>query len=460
MSTGNGIGRKNISRFYDKSVSSISENGRTITLPELVIPKFFELIFVLLLGTVNTIMLSSYSSDAVAATSVAGQIFTFICLFPSIIATGSRVLLSIAIGSKDPLREKKIIGTSLLSCIFFALALGVIGALTSLKLVNFMNLTGETANTGASFLSIKLIFLPITAVMSCLNQILLCYGYAKQTLAVGILSNLLNALFGYIVLYSNIALPVDGVCGVAYGSVLAQAIALLLALYFCKKYKCIKNTSFDKTLIAKIFKIGLPGSMNIILYTLAQLVTTSFVVSFGIDSLNAKVYITNIVGYTSQLSLAIGQGGGIIIGRYKGSFEFDKADVLHKQNIKIAALCNASLSILAFIFHIPLLSMFTDNQTVIALAGTVMLIDIIIEIARAINHVSEASLIANGDVKTTFIASFISCWAFSVLFAYLFGIKLSGGLIGCWIAFALDEIFKNIVYFIRWKNGKWKNIEV
>jgi Na+-driven multidrug efflux pump len=36
------------------------------------------------------------------------------------------------------------------------------------------------------------------------------------------------------------------------------------------------------------------------------------------------------------------------------------------------------------------------------------------------------------------------------------GIVFDLGLLGCWIAFAMDELFRGILYFRRFQSGKWK----
>ena len=49
-----------------------------------------------------------------------------------------------------------------------------------------------------------------------------------------------------------------------------------------------------------------------------------------------------------------------------------------------------------------------------------------------------------------------SMWGVSVLLGYLFGIVFDFGLVGIWIAMALDEIVRGVVVYIRWKRGTWR----
>lgn len=84
-----------------------------------------------------------------------------------------------------------------------------------------------------------------------------------------------------------------------------------------------------------------------------------------------------------------------------------------------------------------------------------MLLDILIEIGRGFNHIEENSLRGAGDVVDPMTVSMISCWSMSILFSYILGILLGFWLLGCWIAFAMDEFFRETAYLIRWRSRKW-----
>ena len=103
---------------------------------------------------------------------------------------------------------------------------------------------------------------------------------------------------------------------------------------------------------------------------------------------------------------------------------------------------------------ITLLSLFTSNKEIFAISTTILLLEILVDIFRAFSHILENSLNAVGDVKATFAISIFSGGCLNVLGAYIFGVVLRLGLNGIWIAFILDEGFKSIIYYIRWKKRK------
>ena len=87
--------------IYNFSVNKINEDGRQIKLLNLFIPTFFESVFVLLLSTVNTIMISGYSQDGVTAINVANQVHNLAVELITMLITGMSVLISIELGKDN-----------------------------------------------------------------------------------------------------------------------------------------------------------------------------------------------------------------------------------------------------------------------------------------------------------------------------------------------------------------------
>ena len=195
-------------------------------------------------------------------------------------------------------------------------------------------------------------------------------------------------------------------------------------------------------------------------YVATQLLTTGFIATLGLVTLNAKVYITNIIGYISKFGFSVAIANGVMMGRWRGQGNIEKIKALYRQNMKLTIAVNLILSVGIFFLHKPLILLFTSDENIIAIARSVLIVDIIVEIARAINNISEKSLNANGDVKTTLIVPLFTCWVFGVFLAYILGIKCGLGLVGCWTGFATDEAVKAFIYIIRWKNDKWQSSKI
>lgn len=85
---------KKIFQLYDKSLSRIETPQGTLTLVSVFLPFFVEMLLTNSMGTVNTLVLSHYSDEAVASVGAANQLMGMIFTFYTVISTGASIFIS------------------------------------------------------------------------------------------------------------------------------------------------------------------------------------------------------------------------------------------------------------------------------------------------------------------------------------------------------------------------------
>jgi Na+-driven multidrug efflux pump len=103
-----------------------------------------------------------------------------------------------------------------------------------------------------------------------------------------------------------------------------------------------------------------------------------------------------------------------------------------------------------------ILTFFTDNQEIIAMGVWVLIIDWFLEIGRTANIFAVSTLRATGDAVYPVVVGIIFNWTVAVGLSYVVGIPLGYGLVGMWVAFALDENIRGIILMRRWRSGIWR----
>lgn len=153
-------------KLYDKSISTFRENGKTIGLIGLTIPLLLENIFVLLYGTVSTLILSGYADAAVSAAGVAQQVINIAVAALNMVSKGTVIISSIALGAKNLPKVRTAAGTGLVLAIGISalIGLGICGG--AAPLMRLMNLKGEVHGLAADYLRIAGLAFPLTATMS------------------------------------------------------------------------------------------------------------------------------------------------------------------------------------------------------------------------------------------------------------------------------------------------------
>ena len=196
------------------------------------------------------------------------------------------------------------------------------------------------------------------------------------------------------------------------------------------------------------------------MYTLSQLITTSFVAIIGDFALSAKVYYMNILSYVYLFSSGAGNANALMVGRCLGEGDIERPERMNAQLIKITVPVNFLISLSVILLSRPLLGMFTSDELVFRMAIGIFFVDMIAELARAVSQVYEYALRAAGDIMFTTGVLAVSCAVFSLALAYVLAIPYGLGLMGCWIGLALDEVTRAIVTYFRWRRGIWKTKKV
>ena len=113
-------------------------------------------------------------------------------------------------------------------------------------------------------------------------------------------------------------------------------------------------------------------------------------------------------------------------------------------------------SVSVYLFARPLLGCFTENETIVGIAVSALLVDILLEQGRATVLLYLFNLRSVGDVVVPVLIEMVCMWFFAVFCGYLAGIVFGLGLAGMWVAFAMDEGSRGIVLCMRWRTQKWK----
>ena len=78
------------------------------------------------------------------------------------------------------------------------------------------------------------------------------------------------------------------------------------------------------------------------------------------------------------------------------------------------------------------------------------------EPARNFNTIIIPALKGAGDFLFPVYVGLASMWGLGVFGAWLLGLKLGFGLVGVWMAMALEEWLRGLTMLLRWRSGIWR----
>lgn len=453
-----------IKNFFkiDKSLFTIDDGLSKLNIFALTLPLFFEMIGSHLIGVVQTMMSSNFMDGFfVSPTSIVNSAISPFISIASIITVGLGIILSINLGRKRYDDCKVIIGTAFIADMVICVVFYFFVSLFAEPLIKFMGYGGaEYAQQypyAVKFLQMKSIANIVSHLPLVFLAVLRCYGYTKIGLYTNVISNIVNAGLTAIFFYVISPAKENVLIGLVIIHVISSLVNFSLTIAYLIKKRIPISFKYNFKWFKKIFVLGLPASVAQIAYTITSTLTTRICVSLGPNPYEARIYINQLVYFVYAFGFQIGKANSIMAGRLCGMGDLDKADKMHRQNIKITVLINGSLSLMfAFFAGFILRNAYSASEAIVATAIPIFFFDVLVEIGRGMNHLGQNGLNATGDVNFTTIISITVGFVCSVGLAYVFGIWCGLGLIGIWLAFAVDELSRGSIYLIRWCRGRWK----
>lgn len=422
-------------------------------------PIFIELFLQMLVGNIDQMMMSQVSQTGVAAIGNCNQILNILIITFSVISLAMTILVTQSIGADNKENVSKLYTLSLIVNAIF-------GAIVAIILIGGNTIIFHMMRVPAEVLEECRIYITIIGYGIIFQSLYMTYvsmfrtqGYMKETMIISSVMNIINIIGNFILI------PRLGIAGAALSSTVSRFIGLLILIVMFQRINAYPMSlkamqPFPFNHLNKMLQIGVPSAGEGISYSASQIVITTLVNTFGTSIINVRVYSNMFASLSYLMGSAVSQAAQILVGYDIGSKEYDRADKQVKKTLGLSLIFSETISILLFIFAEPLFSLFTSDPVVITLGKQVLFVEIFLEAGRAVNMTMVRSLQACGDITFPVTLGIFSQWVVSVGLSYLFGIAMNLGVVGVWIAMACDEVFRGILFIIRWQSGKWKTYEL
>lgn len=428
-------------------------------------PIFLEFFLFMLMGLADTFMLSAVSDNAVAGVGTANQYIQIAILILGVVGTGASIIVAQYIGAQKLIDATKIAALSVSLNFVIGLVISGFFLLFSDKIMSMMNLKGAVLQFAQSYLAIVGGFLFLQAIITTIAAIVRVQGWTKQAMFVSFGMNVLHLALNYVLIFGKFSFPEMGVEGAALSSVISRAAAALVFVWLLSKALTVKIKfknfiTWSTDYVRKILRIGIPSALEQILYQTSQIVLLYYVTYVGAEALTARQYAMNNSMFIYLFALAIGTGTAILVGRYVGAGEKQLAYNQVWTSVKAALAVSLFMIIIVTLFRTQLMNVFTDNEEIIKIGTSVLALSILLETGRTINITIINALRASGDARFPVKIGFISMICIGLSVGYVLVFLLGLGLVGVWLAIALDEWIRAILVLIRWKSRKWERYAI
>lgn len=445
-------------RTKEKQQGTIYSNK---ALRSLILPLVMEQLLAILVGMLDTVMISGVGEAAVSGVSLVDNINILVINIFAALATGGAVVAGHALGQKNQEQAGRSAWQMMLFLLYSSVAMTILllGAHKVILRAIFGQVEEAVMTSAVTYLIITgLSICPLALYNGC-AALFRAMGNSRTTMYISLLMNLINLVGNAILIF----LCQMGVAGAAIATLVARTVAALLI--FRLMFDGKREIHFQKRLtlrmdipqVKKILYIGIPNGLENSLFQLGKILLLSLVSTFGTSAIAANAVCGTITNFNILPGMAINMALLSVASYCIGAGDFGQTRFYTRKLMRLTWLCTSAVSLIMIVGAPIFLKIYhlTPETTTLALQ-VIRYHAVMCMVAWIPSFTLPNTLRAAGDVMWTMAIAIISMWVFRIGTAYFFSNVFHMGLIGIWIAMTIDWMFRGICYEIRYHGGKWE----
>lgn len=399
-----------------------------------------------------TVLALLADGPAVAAVGACGSLITLLVSLFSGFATGANVLISKRIGAEDEEGTKRSVGTSLVIGLLSGLALMTVALIFAKDLLLLMKCRPAVLDMATLYMRIYFLGMPIMMLKSFATAVLRASGDSVRPMAYMIVCGILN-VFSNFFFVAVFDMTVEGV---ALATLLSSAVGLALVLIRLIRSKGIcrvqtKYLRICRAELAEILRVGFPTVLCSIFFYFANVVLASAVNSIGIDAMEANSISGQFDGVIYTVGAAIATATSVMVGQNYGAKQFERIRKIIKTSILYVSAVSIFLGVSFVLLADPLLSILSDDPTVIAIAKDRMTLLCLTYFITSIMEVFAFSLRALKQQNVTAVVGAI-CGTIRCLWTWYIW-PLGSGLSWLFACYAISAFLAIVIYCFSYKKA-------
>ncbi len=457
-------------RFLQKWKRGFSYDKKTIqTVLNMAWPAITESFFVAFAGLVDSLMVSSLGTSAVAAVGLTTQPkFMGMALF---MAVGVAISALVARRRGQEKREdaNRILITTLLFIVVAAVVLSILMVCLAGPIIRLCGSSEETHDMAVLYFSIIMGGMIFNCIQIGVNSAQRGAGNTKITMRTNVTSNVINIILNYLLIEGHLGFPALGIAGAALATVLGTVVSCIMSIAsifhpdgFVSIPYIVQNKIRPATsAFVSLVKVGYSVFCEQILMRIGFMLTAIMAARLGTDEMAAHQVGMNIMGLSFSFGDGLQATAVALIGRSLGAGDPEQAKEYGRTCKMIGGCISVVLAILYFAGAGWLFRLFFPMEdNVVAIGVHIMYVIIFVVLFQVQQVVYMGSLRGAGDTLYTAVCSTISVTIVRTAVSYLGGYVLGFGIVGIWLGVLGDQMSRYLFASVRFKQGKWTQIKI
>ncbi|WP_353637462.1 EmmdR/YeeO family multidrug/toxin efflux MATE transporter [Citrobacter portucalensis] len=431
----------------------------------LAVPIFLENTCVLLMGVLSTFLVSWLGKEAMAGVGLADSFNMVIMAFFAAIDLGTTVVVAFSLGKRDRRRARAAARQSLVIMTIFATVLAAVIHYFGQQIIDVVagEATPDVKALALTYLELTVLSYPAAAIALIGSGALRGAGNTKIPLLINGGMNILNIIISSILIYGIFSWQGLGFVGAGLGLTISRyigaiAIIWVLMIGFNPALRIPFKSYFkplNLAIIWEVMGIGIPASIESVLFNGGKLLTQMFVSGMGTSVIAGNFIAFSIAALINLPGNALGSASTIITGRRLGNGQIAQAEIQLRHVFWLSTIGLTAIAWLTAPFAGVMASFYTHDQDVKEVIVILIWLNAAFMPIWAASWVLPAGFKGARDARFAMWVSMLGMWGCRVVAGYTLGIVLGWGVVGVWLGMFFDWAVRSALFYWRMVTGRW-----
>jgi len=355
-----------------------NEIFETLAVPKaiakLAVPTMLGMLVTVIYNLADTFFVGQLNdANQVASVTLTTPIFMWFMALGSIFGIGGGSYISRLLGLKQFDKCKTTCSVAFYLAIIAGIIFAVVGIIFIDPLLSLIGANSDTWEFTKSYLIIFIAGAPFVIVSFVFGQIIRAEGAAKPAMIGMMIGTILNIVLDPILIITFKM----GIAGAAYATVIANIVSVLYYVRYCLKespYLSVlpKDFKISKDIIKNIFPIGIPASLNGLLFGASALVLNNVAESYGNNVIAAIGIVSKATMFPAMILIGLCVGIQPLIGYNYAADNYKRLIEVIKTTIIFGTIFGTVSAIMLILSSPYIVSAFLDDIEVISLGTKIL----------------------------------------------------------------------------------------
>jgi len=309
------------------------------------------------------------AADSITGVAVGSQVMHMLTVMVIGLVMGTTVTIGRGTGKGDSNEISKSIGNSIVIFACLAIALTAILQFLTDPILAILKTPTEALSETKAYLKICFWGVPLIVAYNVMSGIFRGLGDSTRPMVFVFISGVINIFLDWLFIG-----PMErGAAGAAWGTVIAQAVSVVLAfLYLVVKSGDIfsmRDIKPDRVTAGEIFRIGLPIMLQDGLIQVSFLIFTAIANNRGVDIAAAVGVVEKIITFMFLVQSAMLSSVSSIVSQCAGTGDFVRAKKTLWKAIEVSVIYNACVVVLCELFAPGIVGIFAGGEAAVVVLG-------------------------------------------------------------------------------------------